>query len=225
MNLATELYTEQVPRWPREGRHILAHYDDESIVVYQAYRPEIARYALEHGRFGGAFSYTRMSWIKPNFLWMMYRCGWGTKPNQEMTLALRLRRPFFEEVLSQFVQSTYFEGHYATREEWQEAKARSNVRLQWDPDHDPRGNDQNRRALQLGLRGETLRAFGQRELLEVIDLTDFVAEQRPHASERGWAHLRTPVERVYIPADRALAERLGLADLPPPVLPHFEATS
>jgi len=27
-----------------------------------------------------------MSWIKPNFLWMMYRCGWGTKEGQQVTL-------------------------------------------------------------------------------------------------------------------------------------------
>jgi hypothetical protein len=30
--------------------------------------------------------------------------------------------------------------------------ARSEVRLQWNPDHDPTGNKLERRALQLGLR-------------------------------------------------------------------------
>ena len=34
--------------WPREGRHILAQYDDSSVVVYQAYCPEIADYAVKH---------------------------------------------------------------------------------------------------------------------------------------------------------------------------------
>jgi len=24
----------------------------------------------------------RMTWIKPNFLWMMYRSGWASKKNQ-----------------------------------------------------------------------------------------------------------------------------------------------
>ncbi len=79
MHLPTELYTEQTVRWPSEGRHILAHYDDRSIIVYQAYRPSIGRFAIEHGYFGGDFSFARMSWIKPNFLWMMYRSGWGTR--------------------------------------------------------------------------------------------------------------------------------------------------
>jgi hypothetical protein len=213
MKLATELYLEQAKRWPQQGRHILAHFDEESIIVYQAYRPSIGRFTIERGYFGGGFSYSRMSWIKPNFLWMMYRSGWGTKEGEEITLGLRLRRAFFESILAQAVQSSYYEGHYPTREQWQEALATSSVRLQWDPDHDPSGAKLERRAVQLGLRGEVLEAFGMRELLEVIDLTAFVAEQRPHAASAGYADLRTPVERVYVPADPAVRQRLGLAGL------------
>ena len=211
MPLVFEPYSEQVAAWPKEGRHILAQSDEETIIVYQAYRPSIGRFAIERGYFGGDFSFTRMSWIKPNFLWMMYRSGWGTKEGQEITLGLRVRRQFFESILADAVQSTYFEGHYASREQWQEALATSAVRLQWDPDHDPSGAKQERRAIQLGLRGEALEAFGKRELLEVIDLTEFVAEQRPKAAAAGFADLRTPVERVYAPADPALGRRLGLA--------------
>ncbi|MBQ1688320.1 MAG: DUF4291 family protein [Lachnospiraceae bacterium] len=39
----------------------------------------IANEAVAKGAFGSHFSMNRMSWIKPSFLWMMYRCGWGTK--------------------------------------------------------------------------------------------------------------------------------------------------
>ncbi|MDB5311515.1 MAG: hypothetical protein JWO38_5717 [Gemmataceae bacterium] len=69
--LVTEPYTEQVKVWPKQGRHVLAQFDDQTVVVYQAYAPAIGRFAVEHGAFGGAFSYARMSWIKTNFLWMM----------------------------------------------------------------------------------------------------------------------------------------------------------
>ena len=79
VSLPIERYLDQVITWPTEGRHILAHYDADTIVVYQAYRPSIGEYAIRHCTFGGGFSYARMSWIKPNFLWMMYRSGWGTK--------------------------------------------------------------------------------------------------------------------------------------------------
>ena len=70
--LPTELFNEQKARWPNSGRHILAHFDDETLVIYQAYRPTIGNYAIKHGELGGPdFSFSRMSWIKPNFLWMM----------------------------------------------------------------------------------------------------------------------------------------------------------
>ena len=34
--------------WPKAGRHILAQYDEESVVVYQAFCPEIAEYAVRN---------------------------------------------------------------------------------------------------------------------------------------------------------------------------------
>jgi hypothetical protein len=208
--LVTEPYLDQVRVWPREGRHILAQYDDETVVVYQAYRPAIGRFAAEHGAFGGEFSYSRMSWVKPNFLWMMYRSGWGTKEGQEVTLALRVRRVFFDALLAAAVPSSWDREQFATAEDWAHAVGRSLVRLQWDPDHHPSGARLDRRALQLGLRGEVLEAFGRRELVEVIDLSDFVAEQRARLSSGGVAAIVTPRERVYRPADPEVASRLRL---------------
>jgi hypothetical protein len=97
-----------------------------------------------------------------------------------------------------------------TREEWQSAIATSEVRLQWDPDHEPNGRALTRRAIQLGLRGAALDAFGKHRLLEIIDMTDFVASQRSHLAEPGLAQLRTPVERVYIPSEASLVRHLKL---------------
>lgn len=212
MGLVTEPYSEQVKIWPKEGRHILAQYDDDTIIVYQAYRPSIGRYAAEHGTFGGGFSYSRMSWVKPNFCWMMYRSGWGTKEDQEVTLALRLRRSFFDALLAQAVPSTWNRNLFATDEEWSRAVNRSSVRLQWDPDHHPSGAKLERRAIQLGLRAEVLEAFGQRELIEVLDVSEFVAEQRDCLASAGVSALVTPRERVYHPADPAVAARLRIAE-------------
>ena len=117
MSLVTEPYIEQVKTWPNKGRHILAQYDDDTVIVYQAYCPPIGLYAAEHGTFGGHFSYSRMSWIKPRFLWMMYRSGWGTKERQEVTLALRLGRAFFDSLLAQAVPSSWDCDQFATEEE------------------------------------------------------------------------------------------------------------
>jgi hypothetical protein len=202
-------YLDQVREWPQSGRHILAQFDADSIYVYQAYRPSIARFAVEHQQFGGDFSFSRMSWIKPNFLWMMYRAGWATKEGQEHILAVRLRRTFFDELLRSVVPSGYDSLRFDTREAWQAAVASSDVRLQWDPDHDPSGKPVERRAVQLGLRGAALRRYGQQELLSIEDITAFVAEQRQRLSA-GFAELHTPEERVYCPRDPEAAITVGI---------------
>jgi hypothetical protein len=193
-----KLYKEQEKIWPAEGQHILANYDENSISVYQAYRPAIADYAVKHQKFGGEFSFNRMSWIKPNFLWMMYRAGWATKEGQERILEVRLKQLFFDELLVQAVPSSFASSSgFASIEEWKRAIEVSDVRLQWDPDHDPKGLSVTRRAIQLGLRGEALKRYATTELIYVKDVTDFVVEQRSNVEYL--QKLLTPVERVYLP--------------------------
>jgi hypothetical protein len=204
-----EPYLLQNARWPSAGRHILAQFDAESVVVYQAFRPAIAEEAVALQRFGPSFSLSRMSWIKPNFLWMMFRCGWATKPDQERVLALRLRRAFFDRLLSAAVPSTFSANAWPSAQAWQDAVRRSDVRLQWDPDHGPTGNPVARRAIQLGLRGATLTEFAGPALLQVEDLTHFVARERDHAVPP-YELLQTPSESVFQPQDPATAAALGL---------------
>jgi hypothetical protein len=211
MNLATECYTEQTIRWPKDGRHILAQFDAASIVVYQAYGPAIGRYALEHGLFGGPdYSFGRMSWIKPNFLWMMYRCGWATKENQEVVLAVRIRREGFDEILRQAVPSTFAAAHYESESVWQENLRTSNVRLQWDPDHDPHGVKLPRRAIQLGLRADVLKLYGGPWIVSIEDISDFVRAQYAVLRERGFDALMTPQEEIYPVEDPKVRQRLGM---------------
>jgi hypothetical protein len=187
--------------WPQTGQHILAQFDDETIVVYQAYSPSIRRFAVENGFFGGEFKYSRMSWIKPNFLWMMYRSQWGQAEGQEVVLAVRLRRRFFDSLLAQAVPSSFGADAFGSREDWAAAVAHSEVRLQWDPDHVPTGDKCERRAIQLGLRGAVLEAYGKREIVESMDMSAFVAEQRSNVPEWRTGKLITPIERVYLRAD------------------------
>jgi hypothetical protein len=171
MQLRTAPYLEQKQRWPLSGRHILAQFDEESVVVYQAYRPAIGHFADQHGYFGGDFSLGRMSWIKPNFLWMMFRSGWGTKEGQEVTL---------------------------------------------DPDHNPTGHKVERRAIQLGLRGDVLARYAREWVVRIEDVSAFVAEQRPHAQPDAFDRLILPREEVYPVTDPAVARRLGIGALQSP---------
>lgn len=212
MKLIIEKYNKQVKYWPDTGKHILAQYSDDSIVVYQSYRPEIGLFAAKHQFFGGAFSYSRMSWIKPNFLWMMYRNGWGTKPGQEVTLAITLKRGYFENILSKAVASSFNQSHYQDNDTWKNRILDSNVRLQWDPDHDPFGNKMERRAIQLGLRNDMLLPFQGDGIVEIEDISDYVKSQRQLVIAGRIEELYTPNETIFIPTNNEELVEVGLSN-------------
>lgn len=213
MKLQTEPYLQQTVRLPAKGRVILAQYDADSIVVYQAYRPSIGHFAAQHGYFGGEFQLSRMTWIKPNFLWMMYRSGWGTKEGQEVILAIRLQRAAFDFILSQAVHSKYIPEIYQNEREWKRAVNNSDVRLQWDPDRSPTGGKLERRAIQLGLRNESAIAYARDWIIAIEDISEFVAEQRQHAIAGNYDVLLTPRESIYPVSDIETARKLQLTNL------------
>jgi hypothetical protein len=205
MEIKVEPYLQQKEKWPPQGKVIMAQYDADSVVVYQAYRPEIGHFAAEHGYFGGEFKLSRMTWIKPNFLWMMYRSGWGQKEGQEVTLAIRIQRSAFDRILSQAVHSKYIPELYQTEQEWSRAVKRSDVRLQWDPDREQWGNRLQRRAIQLGLQGDAASNYARDWIVSIEDISAFVAEQRRNL---GTQALLTPSESVYEVGDAETMQRL-----------------
>lgn len=193
-------------------RSIRADYDDDSITVYQAYRPEIAEAAVRAGRFVAPFDLNRMTWIKPSFLWMMERCGWASKPGQERVLAIRLSRAGWEEALSQAALTTFeaeVAGDYDT---WRSALEVAPVRVQWDPERDLRGQSQDLRAIQVGLGRQIVPRYVNEWTLAIRDVTPLVRSLR-HLLNTGRAdeaRHRLPRERLY-PVSETLARRLGMA--------------
>lgn len=212
MNLITEPYLSQLNIWPKSGRHILAQYDNEKIVVYQAYRPSIGLFASKNKYFGGDFSLDRMSWIKTNFLWMMYRSGWATKSEQEVILAISIKLEGFNEILSLAEYSSFEPKIYENEQEWKNKVKQSPVRLQWDPDHDPIGNKLERRAVQLGLTGYILRLYTKEWIIDIQDITEFVVEQHKNATPSCYEKLITPKEEIYNISNEKLANKLKLAN-------------
>jgi hypothetical protein len=206
----TEPYVDSVKRWPANGQHILANQTDDNILVYQAYNSAIADFAIRNQRLGGpAFSFNRMSWIKPNFMWMMYRCGWGEKENQERVLAFTISKNTFENILKKAVFSSFEPSHYSSHEQWRTELELKEVRLQWDPDHDPFGNKLDRRAIQLGLKAGALQSFID-DTIFIDDITDFVKQQKAALDRDGISQLLVPVEIVFKPADEALSLSVGI---------------
>ncbi|AEW87387.1 hypothetical protein FCOL_12960 [Flavobacterium columnare ATCC 49512] len=210
MNLQLKKYTEQLQEWPQSGHHIMAQYDEEKIIVYQSYRPEIGNFAVKNQYFGGAFSLDRMTWIKPNFLWMMYRNGWGTKEGQEVVLAIHLKLEAFEKYLENAVYSSFSQVEGMSMEQWQEAVKTSNVRLQWDPDHDPYGNKLERRAIQIGLRNEFSRSFAKTDILQIENISPFVAEQYEFVKKNELEQLIIPEEKPLRFKNEELNKKLKL---------------
>jgi Domain of unknown function (DUF4291) len=210
MRLITTSYIEQETKLPRIGRQIVAQFDEEGVIVYQAYRPSIGNFAANHSYFGGDFSLTRMSWIKPNFLWMMYRSGWGQKEGQEVVLAVKIKRAAFDTILANAVRSKHNPDLYPTEKDWKRAVINSNVRLQWDPDHTPTGGKLERKAIQLGLRGDMLALYAREWIISIDDISEFVREQ--HHNLVDFSQLIVPSETIYPVTDLKVAAQLQLSD-------------
>ena len=181
-----------------EERNIYAIYDDKTIRVYQAYNNEIADEALKLGKFGSKFSLTRMTWIKPSFLWMMYRSGWASKQGQERILAIDLKRGGFDDIVRNAVLSSFREVSDLSKEEWKEKLENSEVRCQWDPDRDIYGNPIGRRAIQLGIKGETVRKYINDWIVNITDITDKVIGMRNNIQNRTFSESVLPQEKKYI---------------------------
>ena len=202
-------YADQKRRWPDRGRVIVAQYDAETVVVYQAYRASIAQDAVAHQKFGGGgFSFDRMSWIKPNFLWMMHRSKWATSPGQEHVLAIWVKRSAFDTFLSNAILSHFVAALHHDKEAWQESIAASDIRVQWDPDYMPNDLKLRRSAIQIGLRNEALHLFATEQIVRIEEITDFVHQQSRFRAATDL--MLTPAEQIYPVSDALVATNLRL---------------
>jgi hypothetical protein len=206
-----EKYTEQLKRLPVSGRQIIGQTDGKNIIVYQAFNSLIADYAVKHQKFGGEhYSFTRMSWIKPGFLWMMYRAGWASKEHQQRILAITLPLEHFKTVLNNATISSFAHNIYSTHELWQSELEKTEGRLQWDPDHTPQGEKQERKAIQLGMKGSLLKNFCTEWIMKIDDITPFVHNQYQKLKENELDDLEIPFEEVITLNEEAINKRLGI---------------
>jgi len=161
----------QVPQ-----HQIRAVHTPSTVTVYQAYSPAIGLPAARDGRFPAAWKRDRMTWIKPSFLWMMYRCGWGAKEGQETVLAVEITRDGFEWALRNSCLSSYVREVHPDRATWQRQLKRSPARVQWDPERDLRLRPLPYRSLQLGLSGEAARRYADEWTVAISDVTPLAHE-------------------------------------------------
>ena len=178
-------------------QEIRAVYTEDTIRIYQAYPSQIAEEALIRGTFGPSFKMTRMTWIKPSFLWMMYRCGWAKKENQERVLAIDIKREAFDYLVQNAVRSSYSDEMNLSFEEWQQQVRESEIRIQWDPERDIAGNPLEYRSIQLGIRGEMVRRYVNEWIVQITDITEYVKELDDRRMRGENIEVLLPKENVY----------------------------
>lgn len=179
---------------------IRAVYDERTIRVYQAYSDQIADTALAAGTFvSPPFSTTRMTWIKPSFLWMMYRAGWGHKDaGQSRILAIDITREGFDWALAHSCQSR--PDPSMSKEEWAKLKADSPVRIQWDPERNLHLQPLSHRAIQVGIGGKAVPLYVGQWIQKITDITDLAhtIHGLVEGGQLDLAKTMLPRERAYL---------------------------
>ncbi|MFF5370422.1 DUF4291 domain-containing protein [Streptomyces sp. NPDC013187] len=186
---------------------VRARHTGSTITVYQAYRPEIGGPAARHGRFPASWKRERMTWIKPSFLWMMYRCGWGTKEGQETVLAIEIDREGFLWALRNACLSHHVAALHGDQASWKRQLRQAPARVQWDPERDLHLNPLPHRSLQLGLAGEAAARYADDWIRGIEDVTPLATEIHGlvRAGQLASAARLLPEERPFAVDDEVLA--------------------
>lgn len=192
---------------------IRADYDRDTIAIYQAYCPAIADAGLRAGRFVPPFSFHRMTWIKPSFLWLMHRSNWGQKSGQQRVLAVRIKRTGWEKALSLAVLTSFVPGIFASPEDWAAQFAAAHVHLQWDPERSLRGASLPYYSIQVGLSRHIIREYVEEWVVGIEDYTARVRKicELLRSGKADKARRQLPSERIY-PVSGEVARRLWIEE-------------
>jgi hypothetical protein len=194
-----------------QQHEIRADFDRETIVVYQAYSPKIAEPALAAERFVPPFSFHRMTWIKPSFLWLMHRSNWGQKAAQECILAIRIKRTGWEKALSLAVLTSFQPAAFASPADWAEQIAAAQVHVQWDPERSLRGARLPYSSIQVGVSRHMIREYVEEWVVSIGDYTPRVRKiyDLVQSGQADKAKRQLPPERTF-PTGGEVARRLLL---------------
>lgn len=190
-------------------REIRADFDRDTMVVYQAYSPAIADRALEAQKFVAPFSFHRMTWIKPSFLWLMHRSQWGQKPGQERVLSVRIQRSGWDRALSLAVHTSYDRRIFRSPNDWAAQFSLAQVHLQWDTERSLRGGALSHFSIQIGLSRQIIQEFVEEWIVSINDESPRVAKMAKllAAGKSDEARRLLPPDKTY-PVAPALAKRL-----------------
>lgn len=159
-------------------REIRALQSPGVVRVYQAFSHEIVDAALRSGKLVEPFKRGRMTWIKPSFLWMMYRSSWAQAKDQERILGVDLRIDGLVWAIENACLSTYRPEVHGTPERWRALIKTCPVRVQWDPERSLRLGELEWRAIQIGLSRHAVDLYIDQWTVALHDVTPLVRQIR-----------------------------------------------
>ncbi|WP_196886494.1 DUF4291 family protein [Aureivirga sp. CE67] len=187
---------------------IYADYDDEGVYLYQAFKPEIVKVAVELQTFGKGFGLDRITWIKPSFGWILRRSKYATKNRMQAIARIKITHEAFLEILEQSIITHWDSEIYPSEDTWKKQLDNSDVIHQWDPERDIIGKRLDRQAIQIGIRGEVIKKYVSEYIISVEDVTP-LAHKLGELKKKYSRHFpKLPEEKEYeIPEE--LFKKLG----------------
>lgn len=192
-------------------QEIRAEFDNKTITVYQAYNKNIAIPAVKNNKFEKPFSFHRMTWIKPSFLWLMERSNWGNKSNQDYILGIKIKLEYWEKALSMGVLTDPDHTIYSSGHEWEKQFKNAKIHIQWDPERTIKGGKLQERTIQVGISRFLIEEYNNDWIDEIIDLTPLVKKMNllRKAGDYKTVKRLLPKERVY-PLNKVIGQRIGI---------------
>ncbi|MBQ4803876.1 DUF4291 domain-containing protein [Aquimarina sp. MMG015] len=192
-------------------KEIRADYDRDTITVYQAYGKSIAVSAIKNNKFESPFSFNRMTWIKPSYLWLMERSNWGTKSNQEYILGIKINKASWEKALSMGVLTDPDKTIYKSGALWDKEFRNAKVHIQWDPERTLKGAKMQVRSIQVGIGRDLIKEYNEEWIQEINDLTPLTKKIRLLLKDGKYKEAKrlVPGEKTYeVPDDTK--RRIGI---------------
>ena len=176
-----------------QQRAIRASYDKEYITVYQAFSAEIAEAAVREQKIDASPAYNvyrGYTWFKPSFCWMMYRCGYSYKDEQQShVLALRIKHTNFKKIMQLAV--------LAERPHGKDCPI-----VQWDPERSPRIGKLEYRSLQVGMPRLLVKQWAEEWVESVEDITKMARALKAKLDEDDKIGVEELVKLGLLPAER-----------------------
>lgn len=192
-------------------QEIRANYDRDTLIVYQAYNKQIALPALANQKFVAPFSFNRMTWIKPSYLWLMERSQWGLKSNQEYILAIRIKRSFWDKALSFGILTHPEKSIYANGQQWEKLFNDAQVHIQWDPERSLRGAKLTQSSIQVGISRFLIEEYNNEAIVSIEDMTALTRKIYSLRQQGKTTNAKRllPNERLY-PVDKQVGKSIGI---------------